>query len=187
MRKWQDFDLVTVVTTPMFLFSGTFFPITVYPDWLQTIVELTPLYRGVHMLRSFSTGDVGPTVLVDIAYLSVMGLVGVAITVSSTARPAAEVAPSRGRSLVLGALATVALGADADEPPLGLVRSPVDAARPGEAQVGGEGGAQGPRRSPARARGEARLPPDAQDADRAGVPVDARLDAAHEPVAAEQR
>ncbi len=32
MRKWQDFDLVTVVTTPMFLFSGTFFPITVYPE-----------------------------------------------------------------------------------------------------------------------------------------------------------
>ena len=57
MRKWQDFDLVAVVTTPMFLFSGTFFPITVYPDWLRIIVELTPLYRGVHMLRSFTTGD----------------------------------------------------------------------------------------------------------------------------------
>ena len=64
----------------MFLFSGTFFPISVYPDWLETIVELTPLYRGVHMMRSFSTGDVGPMLLVDIAYLSVMGLVGVAIT-----------------------------------------------------------------------------------------------------------
>jgi lipooligosaccharide transport system permease protein len=80
MRKWQDFDLVTVVTMPMFLFSGTFYPISVYPDWLETIVELTPLYRGVHMLRSFSTGEVGPTVLFDIGYLAVMGLVGVAIT-----------------------------------------------------------------------------------------------------------
>ncbi len=80
MRKWQDFDVVTVVTMPMFLFSGTFFPISVYPDWLETIVELTPLYRGVHMLRSFSTGEVGPTVLLDIAYLGVMGVVGVAIT-----------------------------------------------------------------------------------------------------------
>jgi lipooligosaccharide transport system permease protein len=80
MRKWQDFDLVTVVTMPMFLFSGTFYPISVYPDWLETIVELTPLYRGVHMMRSFSTGEVGPMVLVDMAYLAVMGLVGVAIT-----------------------------------------------------------------------------------------------------------
>ena len=64
----------------MFLFSGTFFPISVYPDWLETIVEVTPLYRGVHMLRSFSTGEVGPMVLVDIAYLAIIGLVGVAIT-----------------------------------------------------------------------------------------------------------
>jgi lipooligosaccharide transport system permease protein len=80
MRKWQDFDVVTVVTMPMFLFSGTFFPISVYPAWLETIVELTPLYRGVHMLRSFSTGEVGPTVVLDIAYLGVMGLIGVAIT-----------------------------------------------------------------------------------------------------------
>ncbi len=80
MRKWQDFDVVTVVTMPMFLFSGTFFPISVYPDWLETIVELTPLYRGVHMLRSFSTGDIGPMVLVDITYLGIMGLVGVTVT-----------------------------------------------------------------------------------------------------------
>ncbi|MFO7531405.1 MAG: ABC transporter permease [Candidatus Limnocylindrales bacterium] len=80
MRKWQDFDVVTVVTMPMFLFSGTFFPISVYPDWLETMVELTPLYRGVHMLRSFSTGEVGPMVLLDIVYLAVMGLIGVAIT-----------------------------------------------------------------------------------------------------------
>ena len=80
MRKWQDFDLITVVTMPMFLFSGTFYPISVYPDWLELIVEFTPLYRGVHMLRAFSTGDVDAMVLFDIAYLSLMGLIGVAIT-----------------------------------------------------------------------------------------------------------
>jgi lipooligosaccharide transport system permease protein len=80
MRKWQDFDLVNVVTMPMFLFSGTFFPVTVYPDWLRIIVELTPLYRGVHMLRSFTTGQVDAIVLVDIAYLTAMGLAGVWVT-----------------------------------------------------------------------------------------------------------
>ncbi len=80
MRKWQDFDLVTVVTMPLFLFSGTFFPISVYPDWLAAIVEVTPLYRGVHMLRAFSTGRVDEMVLVDIAYLAIVGFVGVSIT-----------------------------------------------------------------------------------------------------------
>ena len=80
MRKWQDFDMVNVVTIPMFLFSGTFFPISVYPEWLRVIVEFTPLYRGVHMLRAFTTGHIDEMVLVDIAYLSIMGLMGVAIT-----------------------------------------------------------------------------------------------------------
>jgi len=80
MRKWQDFDMVNVVAIPMFLFSGTFFPISVYPEWLRVIVEFTPLYRGVHMLRAFTTGHIDEMVLVDIAYLSIMGMVGVAIT-----------------------------------------------------------------------------------------------------------
>jgi lipooligosaccharide transport system permease protein len=80
MRKWQDFDLISVITMPMFLFSGTFFPITVYPTWLQVIVELTPLYRGVHLLRACTTGTLDPTVLIDIAYLGTMSVIGVAIT-----------------------------------------------------------------------------------------------------------
>ena len=80
MRKWQDFDIVTVVTMPLFLFSGTFFPISVYPDALRILVEITPLYRGVHMLRSFTLGDIGPLVLVDVAYLLALGLIGVAVT-----------------------------------------------------------------------------------------------------------
>ncbi|CAN5473112.1 ABC transporter permease [soil metagenome] len=80
MRKWQDFDLVTVVTLPLFLFSATFFPITVYPDWLRLIVELTPLYRGVHMLRGLTTGEVDALILVDVAYLVVLGLIGTAVT-----------------------------------------------------------------------------------------------------------
>jgi lipooligosaccharide transport system permease protein len=80
MRKWQDFEIVNVVTIPMFLFSGTFFPISVYPEWLQVVVEMTPLYRGVHMLRAFTTGTIDGMVVVDIAYLGILGLVGVAVT-----------------------------------------------------------------------------------------------------------
>jgi lipooligosaccharide transport system permease protein len=79
MRKWQDFDLITVVTLPLFLFSATFFPITVYPPWLQVLVELTPLYRGVHMLRSLTTGTVDATILVDVLYLTILGAIGVAV------------------------------------------------------------------------------------------------------------
>src|SRR6188768_4395884 len=51
MRSWQDFDYVTLGTLPLFLFSATFFPITAFPTWLQWVVEFTPLYRGVVLVR----------------------------------------------------------------------------------------------------------------------------------------
>ena len=37
MRSWQDFDLVTLAVLPMFLFSTTFYPLSVYPRWLQIV------------------------------------------------------------------------------------------------------------------------------------------------------
>ena len=49
MRTWQDFDLIQLVVLPMFLFSGTFYPIDAYPPALQLVVQLTPLYQGVDL------------------------------------------------------------------------------------------------------------------------------------------
>jgi len=79
MRKWQDFDLIVVVTLPLFLFSATFFPITVYPEPLRTFVELTPLYRGVHLIRGLTTNQIEWTLLLDVAYLLTIGIIGLAI------------------------------------------------------------------------------------------------------------
>ncbi len=80
MRKWQDFDLVIVVTLPLFLFSATFFPISVYPAPLQAFVQLTPLYHGVDLIRGLTTGNLGPGLLVDVGYLVLLGAAGLAIT-----------------------------------------------------------------------------------------------------------
>ena len=79
MRSWQDFDGVQLGLQPMFLFSATFFPITVYPAALQVVVELTPLYRGIDLIRGLTTGTVGAGQLVDVAYLVLMGIAGVTI------------------------------------------------------------------------------------------------------------
>jgi lipooligosaccharide transport system permease protein len=73
MRSWQDLDLIFVVTLPLFLFSATFFPITSYPEGLRIFVELTPLYRGVDLIRGLTTGAVGVSQLIDVIYLAVMG------------------------------------------------------------------------------------------------------------------
>jgi lipooligosaccharide transport system permease protein len=80
LRSWTDFDFVQLAVLPMFLFSTTFYPLSTYPRWLQLVVECTPLYHGVSMLRGLCTGAVGPSMLVDAAYLVVMGLIGAAIT-----------------------------------------------------------------------------------------------------------
>ncbi len=77
VRKWQDFDYIQLVTMPMFLFSATFYPLSVYPPELQAIVQVTPLYRAVHLIRGLTTGALEPSMLIDVAYLVVLGIVGV--------------------------------------------------------------------------------------------------------------
>ena len=79
MRSWQDFEFVQLVMLPMFLFSATFYPITIYPTAIQWIVQALPLYHGITLIRGLTTGIVGVTQLVDVLYLGAMGLVGMAI------------------------------------------------------------------------------------------------------------
>lgn len=79
MTSWQDFDKITLVQMPLFLFSATFFPITAYDGWLRWVVEVTPLYRGVVLCRELTLGQVGWESLFSVVYLVAMGLIGLAI------------------------------------------------------------------------------------------------------------
>ena len=79
MRSWQDFEYVTLTTLPMVLFSATFYPISVYPRAIQIVVDCTPLYQGIAVLRGLTLGYVGPSLLWHVLYLAVMGTVGLAI------------------------------------------------------------------------------------------------------------
>ena len=76
MKTWQDFDLVQLVILPLFLFSATFYPIETYPEALRVIVQLTPLYQGVDLIRSLTVGAISPILLFHVAYLLVMGFAG---------------------------------------------------------------------------------------------------------------
>jgi lipooligosaccharide transport system permease protein len=79
MRSWQDFDLIQLIVLPMFLFSGTFYPLDAYPDAIRTIVQLTPLYQGVDLLRSLAVGVVGPSAIFHVVYLAAMGIGGLLV------------------------------------------------------------------------------------------------------------
>jgi lipooligosaccharide transport system permease protein len=79
IRSWQDFEYVTLATLPMFLFSATFYPLSVYPRPIQLVVDCTPLYQGIALLRGLTLGYVGPGLLWHVLYLAVMGTTGLAI------------------------------------------------------------------------------------------------------------
>jgi lipooligosaccharide transport system permease protein len=78
----QDSDLsfpviMRVAVMPMFLFSGTFFPIDQLPAALAVVARVTPLYHAVELCRGFTTGTLGlgPAV-VHVAYLAACVAVG---------------------------------------------------------------------------------------------------------------
>jgi lipooligosaccharide transport system permease protein len=79
LRGWQDFEFVQLVLLPLFLFSTTFYPLSTYPEPLQVVVQCTPLYHGIELVRGLVTGDVGWFLLGHVAYLAVMGVIGLAI------------------------------------------------------------------------------------------------------------
>ena len=80
MRGWQDFDLITLVTLPLFLFSATFYPLDVYPPALQVLTQISPLYHGVELIRAFTLGSFGISLIGHVAFLVVMGTIGLRIT-----------------------------------------------------------------------------------------------------------
>ena len=79
LRSWQDFEFVQLALLPLFLFSTTFYPLSVYPRPLQVVVECTPLYHGIELIRRLVVGDVSWALLGNAAYLVALGTVGLAI------------------------------------------------------------------------------------------------------------
>ncbi|HSZ45385.1 MAG TPA: ABC transporter permease [Streptosporangiaceae bacterium] len=79
IRSWQHFEFVLLATLPMFLFSTTFYPLGVYPRAIQYIVDWSPLYQGIALLRGLTLGYVGPGLLWHVLYLAAMGVTGLAI------------------------------------------------------------------------------------------------------------
>ncbi len=76
IRSWQDFDLVTLVQLPIFLFSATFFPISLYPRWLGAVISLSPLYQSATLLRGLDLGQFGGVMVLRAGYLAAIAVAG---------------------------------------------------------------------------------------------------------------
>jgi lipooligosaccharide transport system permease protein len=76
LRSTAQFDYIQLALTPMFLFATTFFPLSVYPEALQWVVRCLPLYHAIELMRGLATGLLSPGMLGNLAYLLVLGAVG---------------------------------------------------------------------------------------------------------------
>jgi lipooligosaccharide transport system permease protein len=79
MRSWQDLDMVTLATLPLFLFSATFYPLSIYPEWLQWVARVSPLYHGVEILRGLTLGSFDWSLLGHVLFLVTMGATGLLV------------------------------------------------------------------------------------------------------------
>jgi len=80
MKSWQQLEIVNVVLLPMFLFSGSFYPLSVFPEWLQTVIRLFPLAHAIDLVRGLTLGNISWALLGHAMYFVVMIVVGLFFT-----------------------------------------------------------------------------------------------------------
>lgn len=80
LKTFQQMEWIPFVLLPMFLFSATFYPLSVYPEPVQWFVQALPLWHGVELIRGLTTGVIGPMMLVHVLYFAVMIALGMLLT-----------------------------------------------------------------------------------------------------------
>lgn len=79
--------LFRFVVTPLFLLSGTFFPIQELPGWAVLIAQLTPLYHGIELVRGVTISTISlSSAIVHITYLVIFLAIGLMIGVRTMTR-----------------------------------------------------------------------------------------------------
>ncbi|MGC3994984.1 MAG: ABC transporter permease [Propionicimonas sp.] len=79
-ETFQQMDWINIALLPMFMFSSTLFPITVFPEPVQWFVMAMPLWHGVELMRQLSVGHFEASTAVHLGYFLVMSLLGIGFT-----------------------------------------------------------------------------------------------------------
>jgi lipooligosaccharide transport system permease protein len=80
MKSFQQLEIINIFLLPMFLFSGSFYPLTVFPEWLQFIIKALPLSQAIHLVRGLTLGQINLGLLGHVSYFIVMIIVGLFFT-----------------------------------------------------------------------------------------------------------
>ncbi|MFM2351933.1 MAG: hypothetical protein RL096_414 [Actinomycetota bacterium] len=80
LKNFHQMNWINFFMLPMFLFSGTFYPLSIYPDWLQAFIQAWPLWHAIQLERAFMLGDLTPDIFGHILYFVVMIVLGLVFT-----------------------------------------------------------------------------------------------------------
>jgi len=80
MKNFHQMDYLNFFMLPMFLFSGTFYPVSVFPEWIQVIVNALPLSQAVELVRGLTLGNLDFAMLGHVLYFVVMIVLGLFFT-----------------------------------------------------------------------------------------------------------
>ena len=70
--SFQQMNLINIVLLPMFLFSGSFYPLTVFPGWVQGMIKALPLWHAISLVRGLTLGAINVGLLTHVLYFLVM-------------------------------------------------------------------------------------------------------------------
>jgi lipooligosaccharide transport system permease protein len=76
LTSYRQVDWIGFTLVPMFLLSGTFFPLADLPVAVQAVVQVFPLQHAVELIRGLMLGTVGWPLLAHAAYFVVLGIIG---------------------------------------------------------------------------------------------------------------
>jgi lipooligosaccharide transport system permease protein len=80
LKNFQQLAWVNFILLPMFLFSGTFYPLSVYPESIQLVIQLLPLWHAVELIRGLTLGVFSLSMISHVAYFLVMIVAGLLFT-----------------------------------------------------------------------------------------------------------
>jgi len=80
LKSHQQMQWIQLVMLPMFLFSGTFFPLTVYPEPIQWLIQALPLWQAIELIRGLTLGVMNLAMLGHVLYFVVMIIAGLFFT-----------------------------------------------------------------------------------------------------------
>ena len=80
LTSFQQLEVINVFLLPMFLFSGSFYPLSVFPQWLQFVANLLPLTHAINLVRGLCLGNLSFSLLGHALYFVVMIICGLFFT-----------------------------------------------------------------------------------------------------------